>query len=501
MRSLWDLYIEMVFDLDPILHAMGKTGVRVSVERQGVLRTKIEVEIQELLEHAQKVVPEELRPTKLWKKLPKDRLTQEVWVPGMVKVCASCFETITSKTAHQKGRKNPCKGASIDKIPGQVRNWVEVLPFNPLSGPQMLKYCRHFKHPLAKHMKTGEETLDKKHLKKLAAKYGDVHPIYKLTARLRVINKVLSTFVDGFAPDANGLIHGTYKHAPASFRLSQSSVNLMQVSHREDAVYAEDVRRTIIPREGHIFVEADSSAIEAVMTGYFAGDPNYIALAKKSVHAYLCCLDLGWEFTDENIRKVKKEHKGLYARMKQVVHGSSYGMGPGMLASNYPHIFKNISEAKIAQQKFFNSCPTIPKWWAQIKWFAYRNGFLENPWGLRNYFGQPLRRDYQDETKIVDGEDSDKAVAFLPQSSAALFMRENLKLLAADWLAYMPANGVCHDSYLLDVPLAMKDDAIAALVRVLTRPIKQMQGLRIGCEVSVSDESWADMQNVRIVSA
>jgi hypothetical protein len=500
MKSLWDFYLEQVFDLDPVLHQMGRVnGVNVSVERQNALREKIQVEVAELIEEAQKAVPEELRPTKIWKKQPQDRLTQQIWVPGMVKVCSKCYETVTSKVAHQKGRQNPCKGANIEKVPGQTAAFLEVLPFNPLSGPQMVAYCKHYKHPLAKHMKTGQDTLDKKHLKKLVGKYGETHAIYRIAARIRVVNKVLSTFVDGFKPDSKGKIYGTYTHAPATFRLSQKSCNFMQVSHREDAVYAEEIRSTIVPSPGHVFVEADSSAIEAVMTGYFAGDPAYIELAKKSVHAYLCCLDLGWEFNEENIRKVKKEQKGLYARMKQTVHGSSYGMGPGMLLANNPTVFKTKTEAAAAQKKFFDACPTIPKWWAQIKMFAYRNGFLENPWGLRNYFGQPLRRDSQDDTRIVDGEDSDKAVAFLPQSSAACFMRENLKLLAKDWLPYMPANGVCHDSYLLDVPAHLEEQAIEALIKVLTRPIPQMQNLTVGCEVGVGKESWFGVSTVRVV--
>lgn len=498
MRSLWDLYIESVFELDPILETMGRVnGVCVSTERQQELRTKIQVELAELLDDAQKVVPEALCPTRIWKKQPKDRLTQEVQIPGTVKVCSVCGQTVAGKAAHLKGgKKNPCAGAEIRKVPGTVPGYMEVLPFNPLSGPQLMAYCQHFKHPLATHMKTGQPTLDKKHLKKLVSKYGETHPIYRISARMRVVNKVLSTFVDGFAPDAKGRIYGTYKHQPASFRLSQSSVNLMQVSHKEDAAYAEDVRRTIIPRPGHIFVEADSSAIEAVMTGYFCGDPAYMALAKKGVHAYLCCLELGWEFTDENIRTVKAEHKSLYARMKQVVHGSSYGMGPGLMAANFPHIFKTKREAEIAQRKFLDACPVIPKWWAEIKLFAYRNGYLENPWGLRNYFGQTLRKDGD---RVVDGEDADKAVSYLPQSSAAMFMRENLKLLAADgWLPYMPANGVCHDSYNLDVPAELEQKAIDALVKILTRPIPQMRNLQIGCEVGVGRTSWADVQTVRV---
>lgn len=67
----------------------------------------------------------------------------------------------------------------------------------------------------------------------------------------------------------------------------------------------------------------------------------------------------------------------------------------------------------------------------------------------------------------------------------------------------MPAIGVVHDSYCLEVPEADVADATYTLMRILTRPIPEMNGLTVGCEVKVSvpDQGgvrhWDSMQVVR----
>ncbi len=107
------------------------------------------------------------------------------------------------------------------------------------------------------------------------------------------------------------------------------------------------------------------------------------------------------------------------------------------------------------------------------------------------------------EGNISLGGDANKAIGFLPQSSAACFMMDNLLLLwgalvevgGEDWL---PANCVVHDSYLLAVPPERVEWAMATLARILTRPIAEMGGLRVGCEMSTG-ANWGDMQTAQIV--
>ena len=64
--NLFDFYKTYVHDLGKVLLDMEKHGVRIDLNAQKELRSKIETEIAELLEKAQHV-PEEVKPTRLWK--------------------------------------------------------------------------------------------------------------------------------------------------------------------------------------------------------------------------------------------------------------------------------------------------------------------------------------------------------------------------------------------------------------------------------------------------
>ena len=60
----------------------------------------------------------------------------------------------------------------------------------------------------------------------------------------------------------------------------------------------------------------------------------------------------------------------------------------------------------------------------------------------------------------------------------------------------MCAIGHIHDSQCLDVPEDKVDKAVELLKDIMTRPIKQMDGLTIDVEVKVG-RNWADMETVR----
>jgi hypothetical protein len=566
--NLFQLYKTYLHDLDKVLFDMEKHGCRIDKAAQESLRTKIEVEIAELLEKAQHV-PDDVKPTKLWKKFPKDKLVQEIWVPAMVKACGKCFETITGKAAHQKGRQNPCKGATVEKIPGQAKAYIEVLPFNPLSTKQLTAYCKFYKHPVGKHMKTGNDTVNVRHLQKLEKKYGDKHGIYKLTLRIRGLQKVLSGNL--YEPDANGYAHGHYKHTPSTLRLAQAGYNFMQVSKRGNAVYAKEVRKQIVPSPGCVFVEADYSALEAVLTGYFMGDDEFISLARRGIHSWLCCQNFGWEFNQESIDKIKANYVDQYDRAKITVYLSLYEGGPGMLAGTFPDgyswetfslaHFKEHSQCRCGRKaeevlattspydpmtkkirplvmqslcgdcwkkipakfrfkwnamniaeweqfKFISRVPKLPLWWRHTKELAQRQGYLQSPWGFKCPFYSVLRPEEREnpltgkmETVLVDGPDSNAAVNFNPQHAGGMVGREALLLFGQTWLRkFMPANGFIHDGWIFDVPEGRKSECIEVIERIMPRPIPALNGLRIGCEISVGERSWADTRTVKTVT-
>jgi len=507
-RTRWNFYMEYVHELDPVLWYMGKVhGVRIDNEARLELQYKLNRRVNRYKSRATSHAPVEIRPTKRFKNLPDTDLPIErVAVKKDTKVCKRCGTWPVTKAKHtaRKGGRNgialnKCYKADIVIQKRMVDEFNVRLPFNALSADQLKAYATYFKHPLGVSKETGERSmLNEDQLSRLAKQFGKKHPIYKLVLRGKKVNTTKTRYVDSWVPDERGYIYGRYTHNPETFRLAQQEHNLMNVSHRNEIPYADEVRRCVVPSPGCVFVEADSASIEAVMSGWFMGSKSYMEIARQGVHAYAACMELGIPFNSKNKRLVKNSPKyaALYARKKRVTHGVSYGMGAKLLHECYPDAFPTVRDSKQEIARFLTLLPDLAAWHEDLRKEAWRNGYLETPWGLRNYYYQVYTRDLKKYRKFRPGEDANAVVAFKPQSSNALFQRENIALLGKSWAApYMCAIGHIHDSQCLDVPEDKVDAAVKLLQEVMTRPIIQMGGLTIDVEIKVG-KNWADMEIV-----
>ncbi len=504
----YDLHTRKAWE---VLRVAGlENGLRLEGEGRAVLKERLEKISVELLLEAQRVVPEVFHAGKTYTRKPKDLPVEAVWVDGKIKRCRAC-----GKEGKLTG-KHPCGAEALElaTIPVEAFRvkveWDNVYPdqvtlpeldrlialggFNPDSPPQMKAYAKAHKHPLRFDSKKGSESLDKIQLEKLAAKQGAKHPIYRIVQDLRGVSKTLGTYVNGFSPDAEGKIYTTYTFGASTGRLTSRAVNLQNVSHRSENEWAQHIRRMIIPREGRVFVEADSSAIEAVLVGYFAGDPEYMERAKKGIHAFLACVELGMDFTPENVKRIKSEDQfeALYARKKRTVHGVNFGMGAGLMAMNYPKAFPSKKVAQREIDFYYSVCPKLKAFHDSTQILAHRQAYLQNPFGYRHYFFDVLKKNPAGE--IVYGSDAKRALAFLPQSTAAAFMRENLaRLRDSEWYPEaLPANLTIHDALLLEPRREDAERARDYLVELMNREIPELGGLRIGVDVKIYSDNWQD---------
>jgi uracil-DNA glycosylase family 4 len=499
----YETFLRHVVHLDPILVEAGARGSLIDQAKQDALTEQLGLEKARLLELVQDCVPRSLRPKKRFKKLPKDstgRCFEPVLTAGKVKVCSHCRTAEKAATHFKGGKKNPCKaaGATMVVVDAPVEEFDEVLEFNPNSSLQLMAYMRAFNHPIGKNKQDRtKDSAGADHLARLAKRYPH-HPLYGLTIEMHKVSKALSTYVEGFKPDAQGLIHTTYDHTPSTWRLASKAVNLQNVGKSENNKWAKDARKQIVSRPGHIFVQADSSAIEAVFVGYFMQDPAYIDLARKGVHAFLACKVKGWEFTDANIARIKSDEAALYRACKITVHGTNFGMGPGLMAETHPHLFPTRRVAEQWQQKLFDAVPGLKAWQTKTRIRAHKETYLQNPWKHRHYFYAVLQ--VEQDGSYTLGPDSKRVIAYLPQSSAGSFMHDNLALIGQTWLRpYMPAHVSVHDGYCVDVPLARKQEAAATLIEILTRPIPEMGGLRVGCEIE-EGYNWGAMTTTQTIT-
>ncbi len=539
-RGMWGTFLRHSVYLMPVLREAGDRGNVVNEEARQALEKEMVAEYEALVGEIQKVVPDSLRPRKRYKKCPFEdytevmgedgkiryHVTQEdgtlrrferAWDRGKVKVCSICGAQGITKGTHLKGgKKNPCAGADILTVEDEVVVWDELLPFNPNSSDQLLAYMKHYGHPVGVVFDDPDgESADSKHLKKLEKKYGKKHPVYGMTLKAHKISKAIGTYVRGLKPDAAGLVHTTYVNSPSTWRLGSRDVNMQNQGKRGTNPYAKRSRKLIVARPGHVLVQADSSSIEAVFVGHLMGDQSYIELAKQSIHAWLCCQVLGWDFNPDNVEKIKKEHKGLYDQMKVTNHMTNYGGTPPVLVEQFPEVFPELKDARRAQQYIFDLLPQLGRWHHEIRVRAQKETFLESPWKHRHEFYDVFTQ--LPDGRIRYGKDSKRCIAFLPQNSAGCFMRDNLLIIGTRgdevtdahpvcdpalytgrWRQYMPACVSVHDGYTLDVPKHLQDEAIAFLRNLLTRPIPEMGNLRVGCEIEVG-ENWLEMESVEVV--
>ena len=498
----WDLFERHIVDLMPILTRAGRRGNAVDLTYQATLVADMQAEKDRLVEAAQAVVPRDLKPRVVGLRPPAAGVDHDVvQVPAIVKQCSQCQAIITNKTVHLKGGKaNPCHGATIALVAGEKPTYAVVAPFNLGSSSQLLAYATAHRHTIGVNHKTKQPTMDKTQLEKLAKSVGRTHPVYTLALEYSRVAKTLSTYI--YVPDAQGLIHTQYVNAPSTGRLASRNYNLQNVGKRDTNPWARKARRQIVAREGHIFVQADSTSIEAVVTGYLIGDPTFIEVAKQSIHAYLTCKELGWDFTPETIERVKHEHKALYAQFKTAVYLLLYGGDPYLMHVTNPELFPTKQSAQLIQQKIFQLMPALPAWQMRVREQTKQEGVLQSPWGYRHHFydvytfqrntqGQ-IQLDVTGRPKIKLGQDAKRALAFIPQNCAGAFCRDSLlRIGESRWGTAMSANVSVHDGYVLEVPEAEADDAEAFLIAVLTRPVPELGGLRIPCETD-RGYNWAD---------
>ena len=520
--SLWDFYLRYHRQLDPVLYRAGRErGLPIDRHAQQDLGRFLTAEVTRLLQEAQGLVPDAVKAVTLYTRKPPLWPTREVLAPATVKVCSLCGQlratsrhpcvvklgatilTTTHQTTQYQVVFDP---AALGEAPTleQIEGLVDLAGFNPNSPPQLIRYVQLKGHKAtAPSVRSLVENMDADALYWLTKRYGSTDPIYPLTSTIRDLRKTKGTYVDGFAPDHKSRIYTTLSRVPSTYRFSSRNVNLQNVSHRSDKRFADRIRGTIVPPPGHVFVSCDWSAIEAVLVGHFAEDPDYIRGAQQGIHDLVNCTQHGESFTEETRLRSKTEWKDDREKYKRVVHLSNYDGTPYEMRRRYPEIFPTLQSATELQAQYFRMFPSIPVWHDKVRSLAHHQHYLQSPWGFRHWFWRVY---YHQDGVRMDGEDAKRCVAFLPQHSAAMMMSDLiLDLSSTPWERFMLANLTIHDELTLCVPDSLAEECGEMLLDRMTRPVPLLDGLRVGaeCKMGTLDGSWATVtpwREVRILT-
>lgn len=322
----------------------------------------------------------------------------------------------------------------------------------------------------------------------------------------------------------------TFTHNPSSLRLSSIEPNLQNIP-RGQTDFEKYVKEIFVAPEGFLFWERDFSAIEAVLVGYFAGDPAYVRFAKLGVHDYLAShmlgrpADLSWPDRDlkDYFAQIKRTEKNVRDNAKRVVHGSNYMMSPRRMHELFPESFRDTKAAASLQGLYFELFPTIRKWHRDLcvrvdgtkrrrtdesesqaldPW-TLGVCYARNPFGYVHHFYNVLDWERIDGQWIWSfGEDAKRLVSFLPQSTAAAIIKQSAKKLFYNypWVGET-LRLLIHDSILGEARENEIEGCLDTSRQVMEAPIPELpldpswgmgEFLTIGTEAKVG-HSWGDM--------
>jgi len=305
------------------------------------------------------------------------------------------------------------------------------------------------------------------------------------------------------------------------------------------------VKDIFVAPEGSMFWSVDFSGIEAVLVGYFAGQRDYVRLAKLDVHSFYTAYalhmldgqvpvsdlpDLSW--SDDQLglclaeikKRFKRERNSVY---KHLIHAANYAQTP---AGAQKTLFKlaglsySVPEVTKLMDIYFELFPGIRTWQrdlcnrvdaARRRKKDSQDEAIEDPWTLgvayvQNPFGY-VHRFYHvlEWTKIGDewvsspGDDANRLIAFLPQSTAAGIIKAAGRTI---WEEYPELADTLrlfiHDEILGESPEALAEEHMKLASEIMGRQVPELPldpGWNMGECLAIGTEGklgriWSEME-------
>ncbi len=203
------------------------------------------------------------------------------------------------------------------------------------------------------------------------------HPSIALILRYRQVQKLHSTYIEGFKPlieKNTGLIHTSFNQTmTATGRLSSKEPNLQNIPVRE--AEGRELRKFFVARaQDRVLIGADYSQIELRLLAAFSGCKKLIDAFNngQDIHAQTASLVFGVP-----LESVTKE---MRSKAKAVNFGIIYGISEYGLAKN---LKISASEAKGYIQSYFSKYPEVKMYMDKNVEIAKERGYATTMLGRR----------------------------------------------------------------------------------------------------------------------
>ncbi|MBE5744597.1 MAG: DNA polymerase I [Clostridiales bacterium] len=210
-------------------------------------------------------------------------------------------------------------------------------------------------------------------------KYADEYEIVRLILRYRKIQKLNSTYVEGFKPLlVNGKVHTTYNQSFTSTgRLSSANPNLQNIPIRTEE--GRELRKLFKASPGNVLIDADYSQIELRLLAHFSGCKELIAAycEGKDIHALTAS-----QVFDTPLEKVSSSQR---RSAKAVNFGIIYGISAFGLSKDLSITPKKAQEYI---NKYFESYSDVKEYMQKNVQTARDNGYVETLFGRRRVINE-----------------------------------------------------------------------------------------------------------------
>ncbi|MDA3945656.1 MAG: DNA polymerase I [Helicobacteraceae bacterium] len=241
------------------------------------------------------------------------------------------------------------------------------------------------------------------------------HPIITLILQYREMFKLYSTYIEPLLElnrqSKDGRIHTSFvQTGTATGRLSSKNPNLQNIPTRSEL--GARIREAFIAPEGKLLIGIDYSQIELRLLAHFSKDSVLVDAFNqdKDIHMQTAIVLFGEE-----------EAAAKRNIAKTVNFGLLYGMGPKKLSDTLSIPMK---EAKTIIEKYFESFPTVKRYFASIVELSKEQGYVETLLKRRRYF------DYANAVPMMKAAYERESVNTVFQGSAADLIKLSMNKIA-----------------------------------------------------------------------
>lgn len=216
-------------------------------------------------------------------------------------------------------------------------------------------------------------------------KYANESEIVRYLLRYRKIQKINSTYIEGFRPlVVNGKVHTTYlQNNTQTGRLSSMNPNIQNIPIRTEE--GRELRKLFTASKGNVLIDADYSQIELRLLAHFSGCKELVEAYcnGKDIHAITASqvFDLPLEEVTANQRR----------QAKAVNFGIIYGISAFGLATDL-----GISSKKAQEyiNKYFESYSDVKTYMSQNIEKAKQDGYVVTLLGRRRVINEIRSSNY-----------------------------------------------------------------------------------------------------------